>query len=177
MEMGLRIKALERAAKVHEGQPYGDLPYIVHVSEVAMVVAAIGGTDEEVAAAFLHDSVEDTDLTIEEIAAEFGAGVAHMVDGLTHPTGYTYERYMTEMPPVSQPIKFADSLRNLIRTMALSEDHPKREKWLFKYARNVVALIDVLAEESRWAHGIAMIYAFDPEVHAAIDYATQATRS
>lgn len=169
--MEKKLRAHRLAATVHDGQPYGEFPYIVHVTEVAWLIQEMGGTQDEVAAAFLHDSVEDTDLTIEDIETQFGQEVALMVLGLTHPEGQSYEDYMAAMPSYSQPIKFADSMRNLIHTMALPEDHPKRAKWLLKYARNVNALIDVLAQQNRWAQGMGKLYALDPEFHAAIDTA------
>jgi len=60
-------------------------PYFVHPIEVATLVAMSGGSEEEIAAAYLHDTVEDTDTTIEQITELFGTEVALIVDGLTDP--------------------------------------------------------------------------------------------
>jgi (p)ppGpp synthase/HD superfamily hydrolase len=58
-------------------------PKVVHLQEVADLVWASGGSDEEIVAAWLHDSVEDTTVTLELIEKEFGKGVADLVNGLT----------------------------------------------------------------------------------------------
>ncbi len=58
-------------------------PQIEHIQEVADLVWISGGTDEEIAAAWLHDTVEDTGTTLEEIESKFGKEVAEMVHGLT----------------------------------------------------------------------------------------------
>ena len=62
---------------------YTDEPYIVHPIRVATTVAKFGGTDEMIAAAYLHDVVEDTGVSIEDILDMFGSVVAVIVDGLT----------------------------------------------------------------------------------------------
>ena len=59
------------------------LPYIVHPLEVAERVARAGGDVDMIVAAILHDVVEDTLRTIEDIEREFGAEVARLVAGLT----------------------------------------------------------------------------------------------
>ncbi|MFZ2889986.1 HD domain-containing protein, partial [Sulfuricurvum sp.] len=58
-------------------------PYIVHPVLVAAIVANIAGDESMVIAALLHDVVEDTHITIEEIACDYGNDVAHLVEGLT----------------------------------------------------------------------------------------------
>ena len=57
--------------------------YISHPLAVAKVVAEFGLDDVAIAAALLHDAVEDTSLSLEQITEEFGADVAHVVDGVT----------------------------------------------------------------------------------------------
>jgi guanosine-3',5'-bis(diphosphate) 3'-pyrophosphohydrolase len=74
------------AVKAHEGltRPNkANEPYAVHLVEVAALVGAASGTPDEIAAAWLHDTVEDTSTTIEEIREQFGETVADIVDGLT----------------------------------------------------------------------------------------------
>jgi len=58
-------------------------PYIVHPVLVASIVANITGDEAMVIAALLHDVVEDTHITIEEISRDYGVDVAHLVEGLT----------------------------------------------------------------------------------------------
>lgn len=69
---------LFRKNKAHE-------PYSVHIGEVARFVEESGGTEEEIAAAWLHDCVEDTKVTIEEIFERFGVKVGLIVEELTDP--------------------------------------------------------------------------------------------
>ena len=70
-------------AAVSQRRKYTDEPYIVHPIRVAGIVANFGGTDEMIAAAYLHDVVEDTGVSIEDILDMFGSVVAVIVDGLT----------------------------------------------------------------------------------------------
>jgi GTP diphosphokinase / guanosine-3',5'-bis(diphosphate) 3'-diphosphatase len=77
-------KAWEFCVKHHEGQMRASgEPYIIHPLEVAEVLAEMKLDSTAIAAGLLHDSVEDTPATNEEIAAEFGVQVAHIVDGVT----------------------------------------------------------------------------------------------
>ena len=78
-------KALTFATTAHDGQvrKYTKKPYIVHPIEVMEIVSTVEHDDEMLAAALLHDVVEDTTVTIEEIQQEFGADVAILVDELT----------------------------------------------------------------------------------------------
>ena len=77
-------KALELAYEAHEGQirKSGEA-YIVHPILVAAITAKISNDEMMVQAALLHDVVEDTHYTIEELLEIFGDDVAHMVEGLT----------------------------------------------------------------------------------------------
>ena len=77
-------QAYEMAASAHVGQTRrtGE-PYIHHPLSVAQIVADFGLDDVTVASALLHDSVEDTGVTLEELSRRFGADVASIVDGVT----------------------------------------------------------------------------------------------
>ena len=70
-------------AAVGQMRKYTSDPYIVHPIRVATTVAKFGGTDEMIAAAYLHDVVEDTSVSIVDIQDMFGTDVALIVDGLT----------------------------------------------------------------------------------------------
>ena len=77
-------KAYKLAEKAHEGQvrASGD-PYITHPVAVAKILVDLGMDTESIEASLLHDVVEDTDVTLDEIRKNFGAEVAQMVDGVT----------------------------------------------------------------------------------------------
>ena len=83
-DVSLIRKAWEFCVKHHEGQMRASgEPYIIHPLEVAEVLAEMKMDATAIAAGLLHDSVEDTPATNEEIAAEFGPQVAHIVEGVT----------------------------------------------------------------------------------------------
>ncbi len=77
-------KAYDYSLKHHDGQTRASgEPYLVHPLEVALVLAEMKMDPVAVAAGLLHDSVEDTSVTIEDIQKEFGEQVAHIVEGVT----------------------------------------------------------------------------------------------
>jgi GTP diphosphokinase / guanosine-3',5'-bis(diphosphate) 3'-diphosphatase len=83
-DVSLIRKAWEFCVRHHEGQMRASgEPYIVHPLEVAEVLAEMKMDATAIAAGLLHDSVEDTPATNEEIAADFGEQVAHIVEGVT----------------------------------------------------------------------------------------------
>jgi GTP pyrophosphokinase len=77
-------RALAFAVKVHGDQKRATgEPYVIHPIAVAQIVAQWGLDSEAITAALLHDVVEDTTVSTEELKAEFGAKVAELVEGLT----------------------------------------------------------------------------------------------
>src|SRR5881398_1122458 len=83
-DLGLIRKAYEFSQKYHLGQTRASgEPYLVHPVEVALVLAEMKMDPVAVAAGLLHDSVEDTSVTIVDIRKEFGEQVAHIVEGVT----------------------------------------------------------------------------------------------
>ena len=77
-------KAYDYSLQVHAGQSRASgEPYLVHPLEVALVLAEMKMDPVAVAAGLLHDSVEDTSVTIVDIRKEFGEQVAHIVEGVT----------------------------------------------------------------------------------------------
>lgn len=82
MDSSLLDKAIIFAVKAHantERRGKG-FPYIVHPMEAVEIVSTITSDQELLAAAALHDTVEDTDVTVEQIRAEFGDRIARIVD-------------------------------------------------------------------------------------------------
>jgi guanosine-3',5'-bis(diphosphate) 3'-pyrophosphohydrolase len=83
-QLPLLRRAWEVGAAAHAGQTRkSGEPYITHPVAVAGVLAELGMDAETLIAAILHDTIEDTPLTREGIAAEFGESVAELVDGVT----------------------------------------------------------------------------------------------
>ncbi len=78
-----KIFATAAHAAIGQKRKYSGDDYIIHPERVAAIVEKHGGTDEMIAAAWLHDTVEDTDVTPELIIEMFGDEVAAIVDGLT----------------------------------------------------------------------------------------------
>ena len=77
-------RAYDTAERFHEGQKRrsGD-PYITHPLAVATILAELGMTPPTLCAALLHDTVEDTPYTLNQLRQDFGDEVAHLVDGVT----------------------------------------------------------------------------------------------
>lgn len=79
-------KAIIKAIELHAGQLRkgdGNIPYVVHPLEVGIIVARYTTTPELVAAAILHDTVEDCNYPLEELEQEFGTEVKNYVSALT----------------------------------------------------------------------------------------------
>ncbi|NRA63719.1 MAG: bifunctional (p)ppGpp synthetase/guanosine-3',5'-bis(diphosphate) 3'-pyrophosphohydrolase [Pseudobacteriovorax sp.] len=84
-------------------------PYITHPLAVATIVTSLKLDTASVVAAILHDTVEDTDATIEDIEEQFGAEVSHLVDGLTKISKIKFR---------SKQEKLAENFRKMILAMA-----------------------------------------------------------
>ncbi len=83
-DLSIVKKAYDYSLKYHEGQMRASgEPYLVHPLEVALVLAEMKMDPVAIAAGLLHDSVEDTSVTIVDIRKEFGEQVAHIVEGVT----------------------------------------------------------------------------------------------
>jgi GTP diphosphokinase / guanosine-3',5'-bis(diphosphate) 3'-diphosphatase len=83
-DLSIVKKAYDYSLKNHEGQTRASgEPYLVHPLEVALVLAEMKMDPVAIASGLLHDSVEDTSVTIVDIRKEFGEQVAHIVEGVT----------------------------------------------------------------------------------------------
>lgn len=83
-DVPLLREAYQVAAKLHAGQTRNSgEPYITHPAAVARIIAELGLDTTTVAAALLHDTVEDTDYTLAHLRSQFGDTVAELVDGVT----------------------------------------------------------------------------------------------
>ena len=90
-DAALITKAYEVAEQAHEGQmrKSGDA-YITHPLAVATILAELGMTPPTIAAALLHDTIEDTDYSIVTLERDFGSEIAMLVDGVTKLDKVTY---------------------------------------------------------------------------------------
>lgn len=79
--MNMIDKAIQFAAKAHEGQvrKATDIPYITHPFAVGMLLQKAKCSEEVIAAGILHDTIEDTSVTYEQLVEEFGQKVANLV--------------------------------------------------------------------------------------------------
>jgi len=88
----LVCRAFEFAYQLHKGQVRASgEPYIGHPVAVAGLLRSLGGDSAMIAAGFLHDVVEDTDVTAEEIENHFGAEVRHLVEGVTKLSKFNFD--------------------------------------------------------------------------------------
>ena len=87
-------RAYEVARKAHKGQKRASgEPYINHCLAVATIIAELGAPTPAIVAAVLHDTAEDTDLTLDDLKDQFGPEVAQLVNGVTK---------LTQLPRVSR---------------------------------------------------------------------------
>ncbi len=117
-----RAFATHAHRRIGHRRKYHGKPYEVHLKEVARLVAGVADDPEMVAAAWLHDVIEDTPATLEEVEAEFGHGVAELVEQLTDVTrpgdGARAARkaldraHLAEASPRAKTIKLADLIDN-----------------------------------------------------------------
>ena len=123
-----RIFATAAHAAVGQLRKYTNEPYIVHPAEVVSIVRSVPHTEAMLAAAWLHDVVEDTGVTIETVRAEFGAEVADLVSWLTDVSrpedGNRAHRkardceHTAAAPAEAQTVKLADLISNTRSIMA-----------------------------------------------------------
>ena len=112
LDKALLYKAYCYAAKAHEGQTRKDgSPYITHPLAVANIVADLKLDTDSLCAALLHDCIEDTKSTHEDISREFSPTIADLVEGVTKLTRINY---------VSMEEKQMENLRKML--MAMSKD-------------------------------------------------------
>jgi guanosine-3',5'-bis(diphosphate) 3'-pyrophosphohydrolase len=155
MLTGLRLvsEAADFAARRHTGQQRkgrGNEPYVNHLAEVANLLAmATDGTDADlVAAGWLHDTVEDTATTREELAQKFGERVAALVvevtDDMTLPKAERRQKQIVDAPrksPGAKLIKIVDKISNIRARIVAQANHAERDDLIdyVAWAEKVVA--------------------------------------
>lgn len=105
-------KAYNMAKDAHEGQlRYSGQPYIIHPVAVATILVDLCMDYQSVVAALLHDTVEDTDVSIEKVKSDYGEDVAKLVDGVTK---------LGKVPLSTKEEEQAENIRKML--LAMSED-------------------------------------------------------
>lgn len=134
MKTGLIQAAIDYAQKAHEGQLRDDgRPYFAaHIDQVGTLISTITDDPMIIAAAYLHDTIEDTETTHEDLFKQFGPRIASIVSMVTHegsnggyrPTGYYFPRLIGKVTNgrAAILIKFADRLSNLSQMESWSDD-------------------------------------------------------
>ena len=160
-----QVFAIAAHAAVQQKRKYTGEPYIVHPAEVASIVASVeGSTPDMVAAAWLHDVVEDTGCTITDIHLAFGADIAALVGWLTDVSkpedGNRAKRkaidreHTAQAPAEAQTIKLADLISNSKSIMAHDPD------FAVTYLAEKKLLLEVLTKGDRGLHAEASKYVF-----------------
>ncbi len=165
------------ARKVHEGMGFMtacsyDRPQTEHLQEVADLIWVSGGTEAEIAAAWLHDCVEDTSATFEDIREQFGVEVAELVHELTDSEEIrlltTAERKQKQAERISRKsesakkIKLADQTSNVRCVTA----DPKAG-WTLEGRRNYALGAKRIADQCRGLNTI-LDEAFNREYDKAV---------
>jgi (p)ppGpp synthase/HD superfamily hydrolase len=171
MVEGLRLvsEAADFAARRHTGQQRkgrGNEPYVNHLAEVANLLSTAGdATDAElVAAGWLHDTIEDTATTREELAQRFGERVAALVaevtDDMTLPKQERRHKQVVDAPrksPGAKLIKIADKISNIRARIVPQPNQAERDDlidyvaWAEKVVagcRGVNAVLDRMLDET-----------------------------
>lgn len=163
-ELQLVGRALERCVKAHKGQ-FRDgeaaVPYACHPVEVMLTLRHFAGVKDEVVltAALLHDTVEDTDLSLDDVRKEFGDAVAELVGEVTRdepdqPEGMSKDEFwrmrtgllleeIAEMSHEARLIKLSDRLSNIKE----SEKTRSGDK-LERYRRQTVWILQAIDRET-----------------------------
>jgi guanosine-3',5'-bis(diphosphate) 3'-pyrophosphohydrolase len=139
-DLDLVLRAYAAARQAHAGQVRrtGD-PYITHPLAVAHILAGYGLDAQTIAAALLHDALEDTDLSLDQVRADFGDTVAELIDGVTKLDRVSYGNLEEAQAATIRKmviamardvrvllIKLADRLHNVRTLYALPEEKQLR---------------------------------------------------
>ncbi|WP_371668747.1 HD domain-containing protein [Streptomyces sp. NBC_00289] len=145
------LEALRRAYLLAESSHRGQMrksgePYITHPLAVTLILAELGAETTTLTASLLHDTVEDTDVTLDQVGEEFGAEVRYIVDGVTklekvdygaaaEPETFRKMLVATGNDVRVMSIKLADRLHNM-RTLGVMR--PEKQARIAKVTRDVL---------------------------------------
>ena len=179
------FEAIEFAARAHSGQyrKGTQIPYIVHPLAVARILIEHGCSEQVRVAGVLHDTVEDTEVTIDAIELRFGPEVARLVSGATDPDANEFQweyrkqhtlTFLENAPDDSLLVSIADKLDNIrsiheevgrLGDAAWDRFHRPRENQRWYY----YALLDVFARRMTQPPGTHLLEAFRREVCAVFE--------
>jgi hypothetical protein len=159
-----RKYATEAHQRINQRRKYNNEPYDVHLSAVARLVESVSGDAAMIAAAWLHDTVEDTQATLEDIEAEFGVEVAELVEELTDVSRpgdgnratrkAIDQRHLAQASARAKTVKLADLIDNC-------KDITRHDPGFAQvYLAEMNDLLDVLQD------GDAQLYKHAERVHA-----------
>ncbi|MDZ8104840.1 MAG: HD domain-containing protein [Nostoc sp. DedQUE12a] len=152
------IKAFRKAAQAHQGQkiPGSEIPYIMHLSFVSMEVIAALNVEKQrdanlaIQCAILHDIIEDTVTSFEEIKTEFGEAIANGVLALTKDNSLEKNLQMTDslrrikkQPPEISMVKLADRISNL-----QAPPHYWNQEKIIRYREEGIQIYETLKDAS-----------------------------
>jgi len=152
------IKAFRKAAQAHQGQkmPGSEIPYIIHLSFVSMELIAALNVEKErdgnlaIQCAILHDVIEDTATSFEEIKTEFGEAIANGVLALTKDNSLEKNLQMADslrrvkkQPPEIWMVKLADRISNL-----QAPPHYWNQEKIIQYREEGIQIYETLKEAS-----------------------------
>ena len=147
-------EAYELAKKAHAGQTrVSGEPYLSHPVNVAIILIDLGLDTDSIIGGLLHDVVEDTDVTIDEIKKQFGSDIALLVDGVTK---------VGRIPFVSREEQQAENIRKMLLAMAKDV-----RVVLIKLADRLHNLrtIDVMPEENQLEKSLESMEVYAPIAH------------
>jgi (p)ppGpp synthase/HD superfamily hydrolase len=158
-----QVFAIAAHSAVKQVRKYTGEPYYVHPAEVAQIVAGVpGSTPEMVAAAWLHDVVEDTGCTFDDIHLNFGIDIATLVSWMTdisqpqdgnRATRKAIDREHTARAPAeAQTIKLADLISN---SKSIMKHDPAFAKTYLEEKR---LLLEVMTKGDKGLHELASKY-------------------
>jgi (p)ppGpp synthase/HD superfamily hydrolase len=152
------LEAMRIAKEAHGDQMYGDRPYIEHCLDVYEILRSHFFQDTDLlVASILHDTIEDTTLSDEEIWMRFGSNVARLVSAVTAKHGnrkarteQTIEQLLAN--PAAIPVKLADRIANVTRCWEESDTR------LFMYQREYRQLRSTLRPFSLQMPGVRSLW-------------------
>ena len=155
-DVGVLLQAAHFAADKHRDQRrkgVRNTPYINHPLEVAEILNRVGGIEdaEVLAAAVLHDTIEDTVTSAKELERRFGKRVAALVEELTDEAGLTWQQrkrheidHARHLSPDAKRIKIADKMCNVSDTIS----NPPGE-WTLQRRRDYLEFAELVADGCR----------------------------
>ncbi|MBQ6540595.1 MAG: bifunctional (p)ppGpp synthetase/guanosine-3',5'-bis(diphosphate) 3'-pyrophosphohydrolase [Oscillospiraceae bacterium] len=180
-DLGRIRSAYEFALAAHGTQARKDgTPYITHPIAAAEILAEMGMDEDTIIAALLHDCIEDTSVTHEDIKKKFGSRIAELVEGVTKLTRVVYtskeDEQMENMRKMLMAmakdirvilIKIADRLHNM-RTMQYQSEAKQREKSLETMEIYAPIAHRLGMQKIKWELEDISLYYLDPVGYAEI---------